>query len=348
MPRWTDRIKEGVGDLGHKTTETASAAVSGTARGARRLGDAAADGAGVVKEKAGAAAGHVRDQAGALLAFLHTRDLLKWSESITEGPGTLYDKAMDAEYLRSHIGGGDHRLFDGGHDLAGAWQSVQEASSTDSLTQEVMGYVTGLWKDLTTIKGLPVTTVDKGGFDAWADRLSTIPGVNREWLVDLLSFDAFEVLSAGLGAVGALFFLSRDDQEGLARVLGSMGIVAIIGANPLLGLVVIALTGYAYFKKVKIDRGDVARGAVLAGVSAGIFALLGLPILVELVIVMVVGHLLRKHLLDEEDLIRRLKAHAGEAAGKGKVVVEGLLSRLGGKRGGKPSTHRCCASCSSP
>ena len=131
------------------------------------------------------------------MAFLHTQDLLKWSETVTESPGTLYDKAMDAEYLRSHIGGGDHRLFDGGHDLMGAWKSVHEASEADSLTQEVVGYVAGIWKDVTTIKGLPVVTVDKGGFDSWADRFSAIPGVNREWLVDLLSFDAFEVLSAG-------------------------------------------------------------------------------------------------------------------------------------------------------
>ena len=326
MSKWTERIKEGTRKLGCKTSETASTVASGTARGARRVKDAATDGVGLVADKAVSIAKHSKDQAGAMLAFLSTKELLKWSESITKAPGTIYDKAMDAEYLRSHIGGGDHRLFDGGHDLAGAWKSVQEASDTDTLTQEVVGYVSGIWKDVTTIKGLPFTTVDKSSFDSWADRLSTIPGVNREWLVDLLSFDAFEVLSAGLGAVGALFFLSREDQEGLARMLGSMGIVAIIGANPLMGLVVIALTGYAYFKKVKIEKGDVAKGAVLAGVSAGIFAVLGLPILVELVVVMVVAHLLRKHLLDNKDLLRRIMAHAGRATDKGKVAVEGLLA----------------------
>ena len=337
MTAWTDRVKQGAQDLARKTSEAAGTVASGTARGARHLGDATAEGAGFVADKARSAAGHVRDQAGAFIAFLHTKDLLSWSETITKSPGTLYDKAMDAEYLRSHVGGGDHRLFDGGHDLMGAWKNVQEASDTDSLTQEVVGYVAGIWKDLTTVKGLPFTTVDKGGFDSWADRLSAIPGVNREWLADLLSFDAFEVLSSGLGAVGALFFLSRGDKEALARVLGSMGIVVIIGANPLMGLVVIALTGYAYFKKVKIDKGDMARGAVLAGVSAGLFAVLGLPILVELVIVMVVGHLLRKHLLDNEDLLRRIKAHAGETVGKGKEVVEGLVARLNEKVGSKPA-----------
>ena len=313
MSGWKDKLNKGSGEFRRRATEVASSVVTGTANGARKVGVASSASAAFVSEKLQSAAGYTRDQSAAFFAFLHTKDLLKWSESVTEGPGSIYDKAMDAEYLRTHVGGGDHRIFDGGHDLAGAWKSVQEASETDSLTQEGIGYVTGIWKDVTTVKGLPFSTVDKGNFDSWADRLSTIPGVNREWLVDLLSFDAFEILSAGLGAVGALFFLSRGDQEALARVLGSMGIVAIIGANPLMGLVVIALTGYAYFKKVKIDRGDVAKGAVLAGVSAGIFALLGLPILVELVIVMVVGHLLRKHLLDNQDLLKRIKAHAGDA-----------------------------------
>ena len=71
-------------------------------------------------------------------------------------------------------------------------------------------------------------------------------------------------------------------------------------------------------------------GGRAGGVSAGIFA-----ILVVLVIVMVVGHLLRKHLLDNEDLLRRLRAHCrrGGREGEGREAVESLLALLGGKRG---------------
>ena len=39
-------------------------------------------------------------------------------------------KAMDAEYLRTHIGGGWHRLYDGGHSLVGSWKAVSEALMT--------------------------------------------------------------------------------------------------------------------------------------------------------------------------------------------------------------------------
>ena len=51
-----------------------------------------------------------------LLPFLSQVDLLKWSKDVVNGIDGLYDKAMDAEYLKTNIGGGNHRLFDGGHD----------------------------------------------------------------------------------------------------------------------------------------------------------------------------------------------------------------------------------------
>jgi hypothetical protein len=40
---------------------------------------------------------------------------------------TLASKAMDAEYLRTHIGGSWHRLYDGGHSLAGSWKAVSSS-----------------------------------------------------------------------------------------------------------------------------------------------------------------------------------------------------------------------------
>ena len=61
------------------------------------------------------------------LAYLSQDDMLRWLKQYTETPATIYDDAMDAEYLKTHIGGSDHRLFDGGHDPVGAWEAVQNA-----------------------------------------------------------------------------------------------------------------------------------------------------------------------------------------------------------------------------
>ena len=81
---------------------------------------------------------------------------------MAEGPATIYDKAMDVGYLATNIGGGNHRLFDGGHTIAGAMKAVQGASTEDSLIQEGFGFVQGMFRDLTTSKGLPLANWDKG------------------------------------------------------------------------------------------------------------------------------------------------------------------------------------------
>ena len=70
---------------------------------------------------------------GALASAL-AGDLNSLSAKIVEGPATIYDKAMDAEYLATHIGGGNHRMFDGGHTLAGAFNAVRGASVEDGTT----------------------------------------------------------------------------------------------------------------------------------------------------------------------------------------------------------------------
>ena len=92
---------------------------------------------------------------GVTLPFLSSPELLNWSENITKGTASAYDKALDMQYLKTHIGGGNHRMFDGGHDLFNAWDRAKDAKHDDSSTDEVIGYVSPIWKDLTTKQGLP-------------------------------------------------------------------------------------------------------------------------------------------------------------------------------------------------
>lgn len=246
---------------------------------------------------------------GAITAFLSMPELLKWSESLTKSAATAYDKALDAEYLKTHIGGGNHRLFDGGHSLWGAWEKAKEALPDDQLAQEVIGYVSALWKDLTTIKGLPFTTIDKDSFEKWSEKLSDLPGIEKSYLADLLSFDAFEVLSPVLGTVSIIFGFNKKDQEKISEILGAMGITSIIAGNPLMGITVISLCAYSYFvKKQKLNNGRMIQGTAAASTSLLICSILGLPFLIELVIVVVVSILLKKHVLNNTmiiDLIRK-------------------------------------------
>ncbi len=141
-----------------------------------------------------------------------------------------------------------------------------------------MGYVSGLWKDDSTLQGLPFATLDKAGYEGaatWATQ--HVPGVDKKFFYDMLSFDAFELLSTGLGAVGIVFALKSED------------------------------------KKREFDRNAMFKGGSLALVSMAIFSLLGLPVLIELVIVIAAAALLKKKVLDRDDVL--------EMSGRGRVKL---------------------------
>ena len=270
---------------------------------------------------------------GALFAFLSQGNLLSWLGELTKSPATIYDKALDAEYLKTHISGGDHRLFDGGHDIFSAWDEVREASPDDSFQQEVLGYVSSLWKDVTTTKGLPFTTVSKENFESWVETLDWIPGVDRKYLYDLFSFDAIEVLSTALGTVGVLFALKKKDQEMLAELLGSMGIVSILSANPIMGIFVIGAAGYAYKKKnMGFDRVAFGKSTIMSIFTVALFGVLGLPILFELILVVTLTKLFRKQVLDnaefqvfvKENILDRVKEKTEEIYALTKDRIENL------------------------
>lgn len=242
-----------------------------------------------------------------VLPFLSQADLLGWSKNLTNGMETIYDKAMDAEYIKTHIGGAYHRLFDGGHSPINAWEKVKNASDTDILSQEVIGYATALWKDATTKMGMPFTTIDKAQFDKAAEAISNLTGIKKEWLVDVASYDVFEILSTSLGVLGAIFFLKKSDKKKLSEILGAMGILSILSANVFMGVTVITLTAYAYFvKKNKLDKKSFIKGAASSTITYAIFSILGLPILIELIIFIVVLKLVKSREVPGKEFINMI------------------------------------------
>ena len=251
---------------------------------------------------------------GTTMPFLSNPDLLNWSESITKGTASAYDKALDMEYLRSHIGGGNHRMFDGGHDLFSAWDRIKNTKQDDSNTDEIVNYVSSIWKDLTTKQGLPFFTWEKGNYDKYADWCSEkIPFVDKTYFYDLLSFDAFEIIGTSIGAASVFFGLKNNDQKKIAEVIGSMGVTSIASANPIMAVALIFITAYVVFiKKNEIKSGHVAKGAIISSVSVAIFSILGLPLLVELGIAIIVTTLVRKKVLENEELMNMVATQIQE------------------------------------
>ncbi|MCY4505618.1 MAG: hypothetical protein OXG35_01455 [Acidobacteria bacterium] len=323
--------KGGLAGLSDLSSRAGSAAVEGSKAGATTIADAAVQGAAAAASGAQTAASGVVDATSRGLSVASeggrramefgrksAADLLSVSQGvlasglagdlnamlakISAGPATLYDKAMDAEYLATSIGGGNHRMFDGGHTLAGAFEAVRGASAEDTILQEGFGYMQGLFRDLTTPMGLPLANWDKGTYDQVSGYLQSQFSIPKGWFYDINSFDAAEVLGAGVGVVAVFFCWNRADSEQFGRLAGSMGLSAALSANPLLLIVTIAALARAFHVARREGRaGDAVdglfRGAVTAATSLAVVsavAALGGPAGLALLVGLIAGMLAAK------------------------------------------------------
>ena len=237
-----------------------------------------------------------------ILPILSQPQWLRWLEKITASAATGFDKAMDSRYLETYMGGGNHRMFDGGHTLGGAWGNIGRMCEVAKCSngEQVNGYLNAIWKDMTTPKGLPFVTMEKQTYDSMANWMSrTIPGVNKQWVYDAFSYDALEVLSAGISAAAAIYYLDKGQIEELSELLGSMGIISIVSANPILAMVVISFVAYALATGVEIGGKAVAEGAVKSAIISGVFVLLPSVFLIELAVVVGVAILLNRGMTDK-------------------------------------------------
>ena len=198
-----ERLLKSAADFGRGVAESVSIgskkALDSAAIGSRRAMEStvtgsrrALDSTTTVSQKAwksasASAAGLISATQGTLASTI-SADLDSMLAGLAKGPATIYDKAMDAEYLASSIGGGNHRLFDGGHTIAGAFEAVRGASTADSLLQEGLGFVQGMFRDLTTPKGLPLANWDKATYDQVASFMESQFRIDRDWFYDLNSY----------------------------------------------------------------------------------------------------------------------------------------------------------------
>ena len=291
------------------TSKGAATAMSGGQYAARGIVDASSRGLSAASEGGRRAVEFGRKSAADLLSVSQgvlasglAVDLNAMLARVSAGPATIYDKAMDAEYLATSIGGGNHRMFDGGHTLAGAFEAVRGASAEDTILQEGFGYMQGLFRDLTTPKGLPLANWDRETYGEVSGYLQSQFSIPKGWFYDINSFDAAEVLGAGVGVVAVFFCWSRAESEQFGRLAGGMGLTAALSANPL--LLIIAITAFARaFQLARLEgrTGDavdgLVRGAVTAAtslVAVSTVAALGGPAGLALLVGLIAGILASK------------------------------------------------------
>ena len=237
-----------------------------------------------------------------LLASSLASDLNGVIGRLVEGAPTIYDKAMDAQFIATHVGGSFHRLFDGGHTLFGAFKSVRDASPDDTIVQEAIGLVQGLIRDMATPRGLPIVNWDKDSYYATAEFLSSKLGISKAWFHEINTYDAANLLGATLGAVAVVFCWNRADTESFARLVSGMGVAAIARTNPLLMVVTTVALARSFAKArqtgewAQFADGQI-KGAITSGATIASVAMVGTlsgPAGLALLVGMVVGILAHK------------------------------------------------------
>jgi len=255
-----------------------------------------------------------------IIQLLSNSQLLKLTEKILESAPTKFDKAMDMEYLRTRIGGYNHRLFDGGHTIWEAWEKCSIEGSTNS--EIALGFFNSFMKDLATSKGMPFVTIQPDTYNNISNTLTKIPGVDRKYVSDLLSYDVLETVGTSIGVIAMLYQFKQQDFEQLNKTLGSMGITAIVSASPLLGIVVIASNAYA-IKTDTLDTGSLVKGASIATLGFALGSVIAAPVLIELVVVMTTLGLANKH--GTKNNIKKMNALA---KGYGNIFYEKTKEQL--------------------
>ena len=209
----------------------------------------------------------------AILATGIAKEIDRWMrDELASGLANKFDKAMDAARVKMQEFGGDHRLFDGGHDLIGAWNAIISAKPDDTLMQEAGGYLSAIWKDVVTPMGLPVVTLNREQFDVTADIMGEALGVSRDWLMDAASFTATEGAGAVVGALAVALSWSETDIKRFSALVGSFGLSAAVSANPFLAVIaIVALARSFNAARYRKKYGSFSKGILKGGVGTGTF-----------------------------------------------------------------------------
>jgi hypothetical protein len=144
---------------------------------------------------------------------------------------TIASKAMDAEYLRNHVGGSWHRLYDGGHTIAGSWKAVSDALPDVSALDRIGTWANEYWKDLITARGMPIVLLDHGS-------------AVSEYFRHLDSVNVAELIGGKLVAVS--IYTNWNDPKKLVETASASEFGGLYYANVVSPLISLIGLGRAY------------------------------------------------------------------------------------------------------
>jgi hypothetical protein len=160
-------------------------------------------------------------------------ELSRWlTDHLSHQASTVGSRAMDYEYLRTHIGGSWHRLYDGGHSVAGSWKAVSETLPDLSALEQVGTWANEYWKDLITTRGMPIVILDH------ADKIS-------EYFKHLDCVNVAQALGGEL--TGVSIYCNWSDPKKLVASAASTDCSGLVYANVVAPLVSLIALGRAYY-----------------------------------------------------------------------------------------------------
>ena len=260
--QWTSETAQRVGSKSASIAAQFSSSVADIASRSYRMSEPVAR---KCADSVRASAKQIEVTAQGVLASDLARDLNSVLAELGKGSATVFDKAMDASFLETGAGGTYHRLFDGGHTIWGAFEAVRDAPGDDGIAARALGMALGLFRDGTTPRGLPFFTWDQATYDSVAGMLKENFDIPKDWFYDLLTYDAAEVVGSVGGAMALIFRWNKADSKEFGRIVGSTGLAAVVSANPLLGVVMIAALAKAFAEA----RGDGAYEDAIKGLAQG-------------------------------------------------------------------------------
>ena len=188
---------------------------------------------------------------------------------------TVYDKAIDSVYLSTRVGGSQlHHLLDGQHDIFGAFKAAANALPDDSLWQEVMGTAQHLGKDLFSVSGLPVVSVEPSTYAKVSTWLHDNLHISKRWLGDLLQINGMELFAGMLSVAAVMVGYHQADIHQLAELCSASGLAGVLTANPI-GLCSAALALVLAWKCSREDKAQLGRGLLVGLGTAGAVSLAG-------------------------------------------------------------------------
>ena len=156
-------------------------------------------------------------------------------QRVWQWPG-LFHQSRNTHRLVARLGGGWHRLYDGGHSLIGSWKAV-----SSSLPDLGKLHQLGIWASLITTRGMPILILDH------ADQVS-------EYFKHLDCVNVAQLIGGDI--CGVSIYCNWNDPAKLVASATATECSGIVYANVVAPLVSLIALGRAYFLLRKFEQDD--------------------------------------------------------------------------------------------